>query len=459
MKADHPIIDSMAQSEQVRRLKIDWPEGPEKVPHKSYGKAGLISGAVLLLIVIGTFAWRRLAAPAVIEVETVPATAEVNDVSGMVLSASGYVVAHHRIDVNSKVTGRVAWIGVEKGDHVKQGQILVRLEDDEFKAQVKQAEGEIIKARARLNALLAGSRSEEIQRDLNSLQEAEATLANDKALLARNEALYAQGLISTQQVEESRSRYAASQHRAAALRQTYEMSARGPRKEDIEQARGDLEQAQGTLALSMSQLDATKIRAPVEGTILERTAEKGELITAQFATAVDSGGPRGSVVALADLKDLQVQVDVSQDDFARLTNVKRAEVTTDAYPDHRYEAVIAQVSPEANRQKATVEIRVQILHPDQLLRPEMNANVNFIAEEKSGPGISAIEVPFGAVITRNGARMVLLQADNKVVERPVHLIGKKTTGYLIQGINAGDRVVVDPPTNLKSGDQVRSKSH
>jgi HlyD family secretion protein len=447
----------VSQMDQLRRLQINRPEEPEQPRPRNFRKLLpiVVAGGILL---VGYLLWRWAAMPSPVEVETVIAAPEAQDSSGIALSATGYVVAHHRIDVNSKVTGRVAWIGVEKGDKVKQGQILVRLEDQEFRAQVTEARGEVIGAQARLNALLAGSRPGEIRRDLNSLHEAEATLANDKVTLTRSESLYAQQLISTQQMDETKARYAASEQRAAALRETYELSREGPRQEDIEKARGDLEQAKGRMAFSQSQIDATEIKAPLSGTILERTAEKGELVTAQFASAADSGGPRGSVVALADLSDLQVEVDISQDDFAKISGIKEAKVTTDAYPDRQYDASIAQVSPEANRQKATVQLRVQVLHPDEFLRPEMNANVNFISREAAASKISPIEVPFSAVISRNGSRIVLVVSNDRVVEKQIHLIGKKTNGYLIEGISDGDTVVVDPPAGLKTGDRIKVKS-
>lgn len=443
--------------EQIRRLQINRPEEPEEPRSRNYRRHVPIV-ASLFALTVGFPLWRWLSAPAAVEVETAIAKAEAQDVSGIILSATGYIVAHHRIDVNSKVTGRVAWIGVEKGDKVQQGQVLVRLEDQEFQAQVTEAHGEVVGAEARLNALVAGSRQEEIQRDLNNLHVAEAMLANDKAVLARNELLYEQKLISTQQIEESRMQYTASEHRTESLRQTYELSRLGPRKEDIEKARGDLEQAKGKMAFSQSQIEATKIRAPLSGTILERTAEKGELVTAQFASSLDSGGPRGSVVALADLNDLQVEVDISQDDFAKLSGIEKAKVTTDAYPDRQYEATIAQVAPEANRQKATVQLRVQILHPDEFLRPEMNANVNFISQGNANAKVSPIEVPFSAVISRNGSRIVLAVSDDRVQEKQVHIIGKKTNGYLVDGIGSGEIVVIDPPAGLKNGDRIKTKA-
>ena len=163
----------------------------------------------------------------------------------------------------------------------------------------------------------------------------------------------------------------------------------------------------GPLDYAKSQLDATVIRAPVTGTILDRTAEKGELITAQFASAA-AGGPQGSVVSLADLNDLQVELDIAQADFARLGPNQKAKVTTDAYPDKEYDGVIAEISPEANRQKATVQVKVQVLNPDKYpdvqLRPEMNATVKFwpTTHRKNARNTSGVYVPTTAIRDTRG---------------------------------------------------------
>ena len=122
------------------------------------------------------------------------------------------------------------------------------------------------------------------------------------------------------------------------------------------------------------------IRAPVTGTILERAAEKGELVTSGFASTAE-GGPQGLVVSLADLNDLQVELDIAQDDFAKLGPKQKGIVTTDAYPDRKYDGVISEISPEADRAKATVQVKVQILQPDSYLRPDMNATVKFLTDE------------------------------------------------------------------------------
>ncbi len=153
------------------------------------------------------------------------------DAGGSVLTASGYIVAHHKINVNSKVTGRVAWIGVEKGDHVKEGQVLVRLEDDEFRAQYEQARGAADNARAYLEELQNGSRPEEIAQAQHNLDEARATLVNDKITLDRNREMWNQGVVSKQAFDDAHSqvrcRSAAGQFPAEGIRAGENRSAAG----------------------------------------------------------------------------------------------------------------------------------------------------------------------------------------------------------------------------------------
>ncbi len=148
----------------------------------------------------------------------------------------------------------------------------------------------------------------------------------------------------------------------------------GPRKEQIDAVLGQIEQARGVVAFNETQLANTVIRAPVTGTILERAVEKGEFVTTSF---VGERGAKGYVVSLADLNDLQVELDINQNDFAKLGPKQKGVVTTDAYPDRKYQGIIYEISPEANRQKATVQVKVKVLNPDDYLRPEMNASVAF----------------------------------------------------------------------------------
>ena len=419
-----------------------------------------ILGGVAIVVLLGlvTLAYRWLASDTP-EVEVTRATAEGSDAAGStVLSASGYIVAHHKISVNSKVTGRVAWIGVEKGDKVKELQVLVRLEDQEFRAQYEQARGAVESAQARLAELENGSRPEEIQQAEHNLSEARATAANDKITLDRTKDLAAQGVVSRQALDDATARYDASRQKVNSLDQSFRMAKIGPRSEQIQRARGDLLQAEGQMAYAKSQLDATVIRAPVTGTILERTAEKGELVTAQFASGAE-GGPRGSVVALADLNDIQVELDIAQSDFARLGPKQEGTVGVDAFPDRKYKGVIAEISPEANRQKATVQVKVQIQNPDEFLRPEMNATVQFLASEDKSASHKQVGafVPTAGLHDKDGAKFVLIAFNGKALRREVHVLSQRSGGCLVDGLVGGESVITSAPAGLQDGQKIRIK--
>ena len=445
---------------ELEGLRIDRSAMTESGGPSPWAKVYIFAGVgVVVLLGIAALAYRFLGGTAP-EVEVVRATAEGGNIAGsVVLTATGYIVPHHKINVNSKVTGRVKWIGVEKGDKVQEGQVLVRLEDDEFRAQYNQASGAAAAAQAFYEELLHGSRPEEVAQAQHNLDEARATLANDKLTLDRTRDLYGQGVVSKQALDDATARFDSDQQRVNSLEKTFQLSKIGPRAEEIARAKGQLAQAEGQAAYSKSLLDATVIRAPVSGTILERNAEKGELITAQFASSAE-GGPQGSVASLADLNDIQADLDIAQDDFAKLGPKQKAIVTVDAFPDLKWDGVIAEISPEANRQKATVEVKVQILNPDMHLRPEMNTTVRFLADENKAAttqqSIGAF-VPSGAIRDADGKKYVFIVFEGKAMKRDVKVLSQRSAGALVSGLNGGESVITTAPENLKDGDKIQIK--
>ncbi|PYX47117.1 MAG: efflux RND transporter periplasmic adaptor subunit [Acidobacteria bacterium] len=446
--------------DDLQSLRIDRSQREDSQGEPPKWASRYILGGIAVVVLLGLVALvYRLVSPSAAEVEVVRAATEGGgDVGGVVLSAGGYIVAHHKINVNSKVTGRVKWIGVEKGDKVKEDQVLVRLEDDEFRAQYDQARGAVENARAYYEELQHGSRPEEVQQAQHNLDEARATAANDKVTLDRTRELYGQGVLSKQSLDDATAKYESDQQRMNSLNQAFTLSKLGPRAEEIARAKGALLQAEGQAAYAKSLLDATVIRAPVTGTILERKVEKGELLTAQFASTAE-GGPQGSVVALADLNDLQVELDIAQNDFSRLKPRQKGIVTVDAFPNLKWEGEIAEMSPEANRQKATVQVKVQIKNPDEHLRPDMNATVKFLADDNKngnqGPG-GAI-VPANAVRDRDGKKVVFLVLNGKVVMKQVKILSQRSDGYLVDGPINGENVITSGPENLKDGQSVKVK--
>src|SRR5579875_3209377 len=175
-------------------------------------------------------------------------------------------------------------------------------------------------------------------------------------------------------LDDAQSKYDGDIAKVASLQRTLDLAVLGPRKEEIDQVRGQIEQARGALAYAENQLENTVIKAPVTGTILDRNVEKGEFIT---TGVVGDKGAKGYIVTMADLNDLQVELDISQNDFPKIGPQQKGIVATDAYPDRKYEGQITEVSPEADRAKATIQVMVKILNPDDHLRPDMNATVVF----------------------------------------------------------------------------------
>jgi HlyD family secretion protein len=411
---------------------------------------------VLVAVAVGAlFAYQKL--NAAVPVQVVQVQSPMNESAAgeqVILTATGYIVAAHKIEVASKVVGRVAWIGVEKGDRVKAGQVLVRLEDDEYRAQLRQYQGQLTNLQARLEELQNGSRPEEVAKARADTEQAKADLENAKVSFDRTKQLVREGVLAKQSLDDAQAKYDGDVAKVASLQRTLDLSVLGPRKEQIAQVKGQIEQARGALEYAQTQVDNTIIRAPVTGTILDRNVERGEFVTNGF---VGDKGAKGYLVTMADLNDLQVELDISQNDFPKLGPRQKGVITTDAYPDRKYQGEIAQVSPEADRAKATVQVKVKVLNPDEYLRPDMNATVSFYNDVKAAPASEAkrvVVIPQGAV--QNGSVFVVVSGHAR--KRPVTTGGASDKGVLVEsGLIGGEDLIIGPPATLKDGQKVEVK--
>jgi HlyD family secretion protein len=379
-----------------------------------------------------------------------------NGGGAVILNATGYIIAAHKIELAAKVVGKVSSINVEKGDKVKAGQVLVRLEDDEYRARLLESQGQLETLKARLAQAEHGSRPEEIAKAKADVEQAIADRENARVTLERARGLVQDKVMAKQTLDDAQARYEGAAAKVASLERASDLVRLGPRQEEIDALRAQVSQAQGTLNYAQVQLDNTVIRAPIDGTILERNVEKGEFVTTGF---VGDKGAKGYVVSIADLHDLEVELDINQNDFAKLTATQPGIVTTDAYPDRKYQGVIHEISPEANRQKATVQVKVRVMNPDSYLRPEMNASVAFYSNEKPGEGQveskPIVTVPATA-IKENGVFVVV---GGKAVRRSVKVAGTTAQGVQVtEGLIGGEDIVSNPPSDLKDGQKVRAKA-
>jgi HlyD family secretion protein len=442
---------------ELKSLRIDRSKKRSEQPSR-WATGWILGGIALILLSAGGFyAYGMLTRATDVDVMRVRAISagDAARAGDVILNATGYIVAAHKIELAAKVVGKVAWIGVEKADMVKKDQELVRLEDDEYRAQLQQARGSLANLEASLARAMNGSRPEEVAKAKADLDNAKANEVNAKVTLDRTKKLVEEGVLSKQALDDAQAKYDSTVAQTISVFRTYDLAKLGPRKEDIDAARGLVEQAKGQVALAETQLSNTIIRAPVTGTILERNVEKGEFVTTGF---VGDKGAKGYVVSIADLNDLKVEIDVNQNDFAKLGPKQKGIITTDAFPDRKYDGMIDEVSPEANRQKATVQVKVKVLHPDQYLRPEMNASVAFVSDAKpvrrGEIAKPSIVIPMSAV--RSGS--VFVVANGRAVKRTVKTGATTPQGVHIEdGLNGGEDLIANPPADLKDGDRVRQK--
>ncbi len=447
----------------LKSLRIDRNRKQTGEP-AGWAKWWIIGGVALFLIAAGNLIYSKWTAATPVDVYRVQlpragssASAGAEGSRNVILNATGYIVAHHKIQVASKVLGKVAWIGVDKGDFVKEGQVLARLEDDEYRAQLQQATGNLQNLQAKLAELENGSRPQEIAASKSNWEVAKADLENARINLERVRQLVAAKVSPQQQLDDATGRYDSQKARVDSLEKTYDLVRVGPRKEQMDAVRGQIEQAKGLVAFNQTQLSNTVIKAPSTGTVLERAVEKGEFITTSF---VGERGAKGYVVSLADLKDLQVELDINQNDFRKLNSKQKGVIVTDAFPDKKYDGVIDEISPEANRQKATVQVKVKVLTPDEFMRPEMNASVAFHEEgsgsgsSASGPSNPAIYIP--AAAAKDGK--VLLLVNGKAVERKLKLGPTSSQGVRVEeGLIGGEDIILNPPAEVKDGAKVERK--
>ncbi len=265
------------------------------------------------------------ATPAVIAAAA-PAAPPNTKAGDAVLTVSGYIIPRERIELSPRFMATVKWIGVKKGDAVKKGDLIVHLEDDEYKARVLEVEGRLALA--------------------------QANLTNAEINLTRQVALDKEKVESQRSLDEAR------------------------RARDV--AAAEIMVAKGQLDLAKTYFEWCKIYAPVDGVILEKLAKANELVVPQSFGG--SRGPSTALVSLADLNDLQVEIDLNEADLSRIRLQQRCRISPEAYSDRKYTGRVVEIAPEANRSKGTLQVKVQVENPDRFLTPELTAKVEFLKD-------------------------------------------------------------------------------
>ena len=337
------------------------------------------------------------------------------------LTATGYVVAQRQASVASKGTGRLTSVRINLGDRVTMGQILATIERADVQAK-------LLQARARLDvakAALANARPE--------LRE--ATRHYQRIRVLRDQGLFTQEEFDVAEARLRRSRAGVRSSRSAVAL------------------------AQAEIQTVQIELENTLIRAPFDGTVIQKFAEVGEMV-APMAGASNS---RGSVAAIADLRTLQVEAAVSESFLSSVGLDQPVQISLDAVPDHVYHGSVRQIVPTADRTKAAIPVKIRFDDLDERVFPDMSATVTFLKESSPSSAKELSPDTLGvfpdAIVTRNGQTMVLLVVNNVVSEIPVE-IGSPLNGFIpVRGeVSEGDTVVADPSEDLVTGIMIQERS-
>jgi|WetSurMetagenome_2_1015567.scaffolds.fasta_scaffold05305_5 HlyD family secretion protein len=280
-----------------------------------------------------------------------------------------------QVQASFRVPGRVAERPVDEGQLVKTGQLLARLDDQDLKQQLALRQADEVAARAALDKLLAGSRSQEVGASKAALQQAEADLARAQADDRRNTELLQKEVISQREFDATHSAYLAAEARMKQAREQYDLVKVGPRKEDIEQGRAALAAAAQGTALAQTQLGYATLLAPSDGLVLSKNVEPGDYVA-----------PGTPVVTLGDLGEVFIRAYIDERDLGRVKVGQKAVVGTDSYPGKRYEGLVTFISQEAEFTPKTVQtqkervalvyrIKVTVPNPSRELKPGMPADV------------------------------------------------------------------------------------
>jgi RND family efflux transporter MFP subunit len=370
----------------------------------------------LLVLLAGTgggaYWWSNRVVP--LEVEVTQVTQRAVGTQASVLNASGYVTARRRATVSSKVTGKVIEVNVEEGMAVREGQVLARLDDSTIRASLELARAQLEAAR-------------------RAIPESEVRLDEAKLNLGRRERLYKEQLATAADMDQAQAEVNSLLARIASMREQITVAER-------------------QVALQETAIDDMVIRAPFSGVAISKDAQPGEMVS---PVSAGGGFTRTGISTIVDMRSLEVEVDVNESYINRVTAKQPVTAVLDAYPDFEIPAKVIAVVPTADRQKATVLVRIGFNQLDPRILPDMGVKVTFLREEATAATPAARPValvPKGAVRNENGGSYVFVVQQDTVERRAVQTGG--TDGDRLEvtgGLSSGERVVVAPPAELAAG--------
>jgi RND family efflux transporter MFP subunit len=404
--------------EELASLKID------QGARASGGRGGTIAVVVIGVVVLaaaGGWFWSQRVQAATVKATTVNAVTGGAGAPGAILNASGYVTARRRATVSSKVTGKVLEVFVEEGKAVKKGQVLATLDDSQMRAGLNVARAQLTAARGA--AAEDEARLREAERQFNRLNQ----LVKEK-VVGRAEMETAEATVDS-------------------------LKAR------IALARSQVEVAERQVAAQETDLADTIVRAPFDGVAVSKDAQPGEMIS---PVSAGGGFTRTGICTIVDMSSLEIEVDVSETYINRVKPGQPVEAVLDAYPEWRIPTHVITSVPTADRQKATVKVRIGFEQMDPRILPDMGVKVSFLEERKpesaDAPPKPRLLVPKTSVRTDNGQSVVFVVKEDRVERRAVTVgAAQGDQVEIVSGLSNGERIVTEGHGSLADGSRVKER--
>lgn len=373
--------------------------------------------ALITVLLIALAAWMFLTPePRKVRVQ-MARMAEINPAAASVLDATGYVKARRYATVSSKITGKVMEVLVEEGMAVEKDQIVARLDDSNTQKAMALYQAELVSAKTQI-------------------AETRAHLNEAKLTLQRNTELADKNLISKASLDAAKANFESLQAQLA-------------------NREAGVVLAERRIAMEQQVLDDLILRAPFAGVVISKDSQPGEMIS---PVSAGGGFTRTGICTLVDMSSLEIEVDVNESYIQRVRPEQRVQATLEAYPDWKIPARVIAIIPTADRQKATVKVRIGFDQLDPRILPDMGVKVAFLSGElpaEGEPQQQGIPVPASAVRTQNGERIMFVVKNNLAQRRVVQLgsdYGNEM--YVTSGLNPGEDFVVEMPLDLQDGDEV-----
>jgi RND family efflux transporter MFP subunit len=404
---------SQATKPDLSSLRIDR---TQRDAGKSGKRWGIVVVVVVIVALIAGAAWALRDQKPVVEVAVAQKAATGR---AALLNASGYVTPRRRATVAAKITGRVTGVFFDEGMYVKQGQILATLDDSDVRRALESSVADRNSTRAQIADLEVQLKNAEIEKH-------------------RAEALQTAG-VQSQEVLDNASTTVDSLKARIALTKV--------------QVAG----AEARIAEAQQAVDNCVIRAPFDGIAVSKDAQVGEMIS---PVSAGGGFTRTGVSTIVDMNSNEIEVDVNEAYISRVEPGQPVTAVLDAYPDWQIPSKVRTVIPTADRQKATVKVRISFLKLDPRILPDMGIKVTFLGSEPEKPtgAAAAALIPSGALRDESGHKIVFLVKDNQLERRAVTLGNMRgSDAEIMAGLMAGDTVVVKGPADLHDGEAVQIK--